>query len=87
MEFKATVYVFHVKNQRKLPQNDLYTVTKVNLILVTEYHQKAAQNNPIRTIYIVAKIDNWQQSSKWMLCGDRNETIIFIEREFSKLLR
>ena len=39
-----------------------------------EYLLIAAQNNPIRTNHIKARIDKKQQNSKCRLCGDRDET-------------
>ena len=34
-----------------------------------------AQNNAIRTNYIIAKIDNMKQNCKCWLCREKNETI------------
>ena len=45
----------------------------------------AAQNNAIRANYIKAKIDNTQQNSKWMLYGDKDETITHTISEYCKL--
>ena len=45
----------------------------------------AAQDNAIRTNHIKARIDKTQQSSKFRLCGDRDETINHIISECSKL--
>ena len=45
----------------------------------------AAQNNVIRTNHIKTRIDKTQQNSKCRLCGDRDETINHIIREYSKL--
>ena len=47
----------------------------------------AAQDNAIRTNHIKARIDKTQQNSKCRLCGDRDETIIHIISECSKLAR
>ena len=44
-----------------------------------------AQNNAIRTNHIKAGIDNAQQNYKCRRCGDRDETINHIIREYSKL--
>ena len=45
----------------------------------------AAQNNAIRINHIEARIDKTQQYSKCRRCGDRDETIIHIISECSKL--
>ena len=48
---------------------------KENLKREIESLLKAAQNNAIWNNYIKAKIDKSEQNSKWMLSGDRDETI------------
>ena len=44
-----------------------------------------AQNNAIRTNYVVSKIDKMQQNSKCRLCDDRDKTINHILSKCSKL--
>ena len=44
----------------------------------------AAQKNIIRTNYVKAKIDKWQQNKRCSLCGDKDETVNHIS-ERSKL--
>ena len=58
---------------------------KENLNRETESLLIPAQNNAIRTDYIIAKIDKTQQNSKCRLCGDRDGTINHIISECSKL--
>ena len=53
----------------------------------TEYLLKAAENNAIRTNYVKVKIDKTQQNSRCSLCGDRDETIINIISECSRLVQ
>ena len=50
----------------------------------TEAFLKVAQNNAIKTNYIEDKIDNMQQNSKRLLCGDRIEIINQIIRKYSQ---
>ena len=38
-----------------------------------------SKNNAIRTNYIKAKIDNRRQNSKCRLCGDKDETVMYIK--------
>ena len=45
----------------------------------------AEQNSAIRNNHIKARIDKTQQNSKCRLCGDRDETVIQIISECSKL--
>ena len=58
---------------------------KWNFKRETESLLIAAQINPIRTNRIKARIDKTQENCKCSLCGDRNETIIHIISESSKL--
>ena len=58
---------------------------KGNLLRETESLLIAAQENAIRTNHIKARIDKTQQSSKYWLCGDWDETINHIIRECCKL--
>ena len=58
---------------------------KGNFRRETESLLIAAQNCAIRTNHIKARIDKTQQNSKCRLCGDRDETINHIIREWSKL--
>ena len=58
---------------------------KWNLKRKTEYLLIAAQNNTIKWNHIKAKIDNTQHNSICRLCGDRDETITHILREYSEL--
>ena len=58
---------------------------KENLKREAESLLIAAQNNAIRTNYIKARIDKTQQNSRCRLCGEREETIIHIISECSKL--
>ena len=58
---------------------------KENLKRETESHQIVAQNNAIRANHIKTLKDKMQQNSKYMLCGDRDETINHIISECSKL--
>ena len=58
---------------------------KGNLKRETESLLIAAQNNPIRTNQIKARIDKTQQNSKCRLCVNRAETINHIISECSKL--
>ena len=55
--------------------------TKKNLNLFI-----AAENNGIRTNYIKGKIDNMQQNSKCIICGDREEIANHILSQCSKLV-
>ena len=45
----------------------------------------AAQNHPIRTNHIKARINKTQKNSKWMICGNRDGTIDHIISECNKL--
>ena len=56
-------------------------LSKGNLKRETESLLIAAQDNAIRTNNIKARIDKTQQSSKYRLCGDRDETINHIVSE------
>ena len=47
----------------------------------------AAQDNAVRTNYVIAKIDKLQQNSRCRLCSDRDETINDIINECSKLIQ
>ena len=58
---------------------------KGNFKRETESFLIAAQDSTIRTNHIKARIDKTQQSSKYRLCGDRDETINHIISECSKL--
>ena len=58
---------------------------KGNFKRETESLLIAAQNSPIRTNHIKARIDKSQQNSKCRLCGDRDEIINPIISECSKL--
>ena len=58
---------------------------KRNLKRETESLLIAAQDNPIRTYHIKARIDKTQQNSTCRLCGDRDETINHIISECRKL--
>ena len=58
---------------------------KGNLKRETESLPIAAQNNALRANHIKARTDKMQQNSKCRLCGDRDETIIYIISECSKL--
>ena len=40
----------------------------------------AAQNNVIKTYHIKAKIDNTPQNNKCRLCGDRDETVNYLNK-------
>ena len=51
----------------------------------TEPHLNAAQNDVIKTNYIIAKFDNTQLNSKCRLCEESDETINYIINEYSKL--
>ena len=52
---------------------------------LTKSHLIAAQNNAIRKNYVKAKVDKTQQKSKYMLRGDRDETINHIISQCIKL--
>ena len=58
---------------------------KGNLKGETESILIDAQKNAIRTNHIKARIDKTQQNSRCRLCGDRDEKINYIIREYSKL--
>ena len=58
---------------------------KANLRRETESLQVATENNAIRTNYIIEKRDTTQQNSWYRLCGDRDEMINHIIREYIKL--
>ena len=58
---------------------------KGNFKRETESLLIAAQNNAIRTNHIKSRIDKTQQNNRCRLCGDRDETIIHIINECSKL--
>ena len=58
---------------------------KRNLKRQTESLLIVVQNITVRTTYVKAKTDDAQENSKYMLCGDRGETINQIISECSKL--
>ena len=58
---------------------------KGNLKRETESLLIAAQENPIRTNHIKARIDKTQQNNKCRLCGDRDETMNHIISKCRKL--
>ena len=58
---------------------------KGNFKRETESLLIAAQVSAIRTNHIKARIDKTQQNNKCRLCGDRDETINQIIKEYSKL--
>ena len=60
-------------------------IRKGNFMRETESFLMAAQDNPIRTNHIKARIDKMQQNSKCRLPGDRDETINHIISECGKL--
>ena len=69
--------ISHQKTWTWLRKGNLKRETKSLLI--------AAEDNAIRTNHIKARIDKTQQNSKCWLYGDRDETIIHIISECSKL--
>ena len=65
----------HKKPQQKTNLDVAKKKKKGNLKRENESLLIAAQNNPIRTDYIKAKIVKTQQNNRYWLCGDREETI------------
>ena len=59
-------------------------VRKGNIKRETESLLIAAQFNAVRTNHIEARIDKTQQNYRYILCGDRDETINHIINESSK---
>ena len=75
---RQTTKISHVKTGKLL--------RKGNLKRETESLQKAAQNNDIRTNHIKARIDKAKKKkSKYMLHGDKDESINHIISKCSKL--
>ena len=81
---EKTVSVFQTTHWRNFTQEDLDIVTKMRLQRETESLLIATQTT-IKTNYIKTKIDNMQQNSMCMLCGDRNEKFKLIKIEYRKL--
>ena len=76
---------FERQTSKSLHEKTWTKLRKENFKRETESLPIAAQNNPIKTNYIKAKIDKTQQNSKRWLYGDRDKTINYIISECSKL--
>ena len=91
IEDSVDASIQRLKDYRKKCRGRLITAIRNNTndtrTRETESLLIAAQNNVIRTKHIKAIIDKTQQNSRCRLCGDRDETIIHIISECSKLAR